>query len=142
MDSPPSWGRLAGESQCQKHHDVTLGICELLGSAIGRREMRGSLHLHRIPCFSLRHSAHDNLTTSSQAVAPSGAHCIMEVSYLLHLDSLIGQLQHARAVVKPGRSFLCHMIVLSKSRKHPSHYLCLNRGFRAGLFWWYMFASL
>ena len=55
------------------------------------------------------------------------------------LDSLIGQLQHASAVVKPGRSFLRRMIVLSKSRKHPSHYLRLNCGFQADLSWWHMF---
>ena len=43
------------------------------------------------------------------------------------LDSLIGQLQHTSAVVKPGRSFLRHMIILSKSRQSPSHPIRLNR---------------
>ena len=33
------------------------------------------------------------------------------------------------------------MIILSKSRKHPSHYICLNQGFRADLSWWHMFLS-
>ena len=35
------------------------------------------------------------------------------------LDSLIGQLQHATNVIKPGRSFLRRMIVLAKLAKKP-----------------------
>ena len=55
------------------------------------------------------------------------------------LLSLIGQLQHACCVVKPGRSFLRRMISLSTVAKELHHRLRLNRGFRSDLQWWATF---
>lgn len=50
------------------------------------------------------------------------------------LESLIGTLQHACRVVRPGKSFL--------RRTHPSPSdVRLNNHFRAGLGWWKVFAS-
>ena len=53
--------------------------------------------------------------------------------------SLIGQLQHACCVVKPGRSFLRRMIDLSKGVRELHHRVRLNRGFRSDLRWWTCF---
>ena len=58
------------------------------------------------------------------------------------LDSLIGQLQHACAVVKPGRSFLRQMIELSKIAHKPWHYIRLNHSFHSDLMWWKLFLHL
>ncbi len=55
------------------------------------------------------------------------------------LLSLIGQLQHACCVVKPGRSFLRRMIELSKSVRLMHHTVRLNAGFRSDLKWWACF---
>ena len=55
------------------------------------------------------------------------------------LLSLIGQLQHACRVVKPGRSFLRRMIDLSTTVKELHHFVRLNKGFRSDLEWWSMF---
>ena len=55
------------------------------------------------------------------------------------LLSLIGQLQHACRVVKPGRSFLRRMIDLSTTAKELHHFIRLNKGFRSDLEWWAMF---
>ena len=52
------------------------------------------------------------------------------------LLSLIGQLQHACCVVKPGRSFLRRMIQLSTVAKELHHHIRLNAGFRSDLKWW------
>ena len=52
------------------------------------------------------------------------------------LLSLIGQLQHAFCVVKPGRSFLRRMIELARIAKELHHRVRLNRGFRSDLCWW------
>jgi len=58
------------------------------------------------------------------------------------LESLIGTLQHACRVVKPGRAFLRRMIELlrtpSATRGH--HHIRLNLDFRADLQWWRTFA--
>ena len=55
------------------------------------------------------------------------------------LLSLIGQLQHACCVVKPGRTFLRRMISLSTVAKELHHKIRLNVGFRSDLQWWASF---
>ena len=55
------------------------------------------------------------------------------------LLSLIGLLQHACCVVRPGRSFLRRMIALTKATKELHHRIRLNRGFRSDLQWWACF---
>ena len=57
------------------------------------------------------------------------------------LLSLIGQLQHACQVVKPGRSFFRRMIDLSTTVRELHHFVCLNEGFRSDLEWWAMFTG-
>ena len=57
------------------------------------------------------------------------------------LESLIGTLQHACRVVKPGRAFLRHIIDLlrSPSATKGHHHIRLSREFRADLQWWNTF---
>ena len=63
------------------------------------------------------------------------------------LESLIGLLNHACKVVRPGRSFLRRMIdmidLLSASKasfaRKPLHRIRLNREFRSDLAWWRTF---
>ena len=55
------------------------------------------------------------------------------------LLSIIGQLQHACCVVKPGRTFLRRMITLSTVVKEMHHRIRLNCGFRSDLQWWATF---
>ena len=57
------------------------------------------------------------------------------------LLSLIGQLQHACRVVKPGRSFLRRMIDLSTTACELHHHIRLNSGFRSDLEWWARFLA-
>ena len=57
------------------------------------------------------------------------------------LLSLIGTLQHAAKVVRPGRAFIRRMIDLSMVRSHPNATLHLNREFRTDLEWWFQFAT-
>ena len=55
------------------------------------------------------------------------------------LLSLIGQLQHACCVVRPGRSFLRRMIGLAKVARELHHRIRLNKDFRSDLQWWACF---
>ena len=57
------------------------------------------------------------------------------------LLSVIGQLQHACRVVKPGRTFLRRMIELSTTAHELYHHIRLNRGFQSDLEWWALFLS-
>ena len=55
------------------------------------------------------------------------------------LQSLIGQLQHACCVVRPGRTFLRRMFALVSVVRRPYHRIRLNAGFRSDLTWWATF---
>ena len=57
------------------------------------------------------------------------------------LLSLIGHLQHATRVVKPGRSFLQRMFDLAQVAKELHHHIRLSASFRSDLEWWAMFLS-
>ncbi len=57
------------------------------------------------------------------------------------LQSLIGHLQHAAKVVRPGRRFIRGMLSLLQGLKKPHHYTRLNASFRADLYWWHTFVS-
>ncbi len=56
-------------------------------------------------------------------------------------QSLIGSLQHACTVVKPGRAYLRRMIDLLRVAHHPYHHIRLNREFRSDLAWCISFAE-
>jgi hypothetical protein len=56
------------------------------------------------------------------------------------LQSLIGHLQHATTVVRPGRRFVRGMLSLLYVA-HKSHHIWLNPSFRADLHWWHTFIS-
>ena len=57
------------------------------------------------------------------------------------LLSLIGQLQHASTVVKPGRVFLSRMISLASTLKGLDHHCRLNCAFHSDLEWWHKFLA-
>ena len=57
------------------------------------------------------------------------------------LESLVGILQHACKVIRPGRSFLRRMIDLLHIPHRPHHHVRLNHQFRADLLWWQTFAA-
>ena len=57
------------------------------------------------------------------------------------LESLVGVLQFACKVVRPGRSFLRRMIALLPTVKSNYHYIKLNKEFRSDLEWWRVFAA-
>ncbi len=55
------------------------------------------------------------------------------------LLSLIGHLQHATRVVRPGRPFLRRMIDLSTAVDELHYHIPLRSGFRSDLHWWALF---
>ena len=57
------------------------------------------------------------------------------------LQVILGHLNHACKVIRPGRSFLRNMIALLKVAHSPAHHIRLNRSFRADLQWWLTFAD-
>ena len=52
------------------------------------------------------------------------------------LESLVGKLQHACKVVRPGRAFLRRMFELLHGVSKKHHHIRLNHAFRSDLMWW------
>lgn len=57
------------------------------------------------------------------------------------LCSLIGKLQHATKVVRPGRTFLRRMFEQLAVAKKMHHHVRLNQSFRSDLAWWNTFLA-
>ena len=55
------------------------------------------------------------------------------------LQSLVGKLQHAGKVIRPGRTFLRHMLGLLKGIPRHQKFIRLNTAFRSDLTWWLVF---
>lgn len=55
------------------------------------------------------------------------------------LQSLVGKLQHACKVVRPGRTFLRRMFELLKGGARKQPWIRLNSSFRSDLLWWHLF---
>ena len=55
------------------------------------------------------------------------------------LQSLVGKLQHACKVVRPGRTFLRRMFKLLKGTRRHQQFIRLNAAFRSDLTWWHSF---
>ena len=57
------------------------------------------------------------------------------------LQSILGSLNHACKVIRPGRSFIRNMLELLRVAHAHHHHIRLNQQFRADLCWWQVFAA-
>ena len=130
---------LADNTQCQINCDIIHNICELLGVPLAKDKCEGSRTLLEYLGFLL------DTIKMTVSLPKEKLNRLLDLIQLWsnrmvctkhNLDSFIGQLQHASAA---GHSFLHHMIILSKSRRLPSHPICLNQGFHSDLAWWHLF---
>ena len=58
------------------------------------------------------------------------------------LESLVGKLQFACAVVKPGRTFLRHLFELLSVTRKDHHYIALRGAAKSDIIWWDTFLEL
>ena len=131
-----------GSSQCEQSLHRALAFCETLGVPVASHKTEGPTsclvflgieldtqqRIVRLPDIKLRRLQKEIREWESKKVCTKR-----------ELLSLIGQLQHACCVVRPGRSFLRRMIELSKGVRELHHKVRLNRGFRSDLRWWACF---
>lgn len=57
------------------------------------------------------------------------------------LESLLGYLQHAATVVRPGRTFVRRIIELLSSTRAKDRWIRLNADVRADLYWWLLYTE-
>ena len=130
--------------ECGKNMRIMTALCELLGIPLSPEKCLG-------PLVTLTYLGFEFDTARMEIKLPREKldHIAQVVRdweeksrcTLKELESLIGELQHVSAVVKPGRSFLHRMITLLAGARRRGRFcpVRLNREFRADLAWWTMF---
>ena len=110
--------------QCKQAFARALARCQVLGMPIAARKTEGPSSVITILGIEL-----DTVSMTVQLPTPKLVRLRREILWWKNLKSctkrellsIIGQLQHAYSVIKPGRSFLRRMIELSKS-VHELHH--------------------
>ena len=133
-----------GSDQCAEQLQLTLALCERLGVPLAGEKLEGPTECLTFLGIEIDTSAgvlrlpEEKLARVKSALQEweERRRCTKR-----ELQSLIGTLQHASRVVRPGRSFLRRMIDLAKIPKRPHHFVRLNMEFRADLRWWHVFAD-
>ena len=135
-------GGSPGSDSCGRALDLALWICRELGFPVMAEKVVGPSTTIRFLGFLIDSVAmeirlpEEKLSRLKQMIQVWRPRKSCTKRELL---SLIGNLQHASSVVKPGRTFLRRMIDLSKRRVHLDGHLQLNTEFRADLSWWAAF---
>ena len=127
--------------ECQQNLDRILAVCAELGVPLATDKLEGPSHCLTFLGIELDTQAGltrlpaDKLSRLRDLLAQWSSR---RSCWQRELESLIGTLQHAYQVVRPGRAFLRRIIDLLRtpSATKPYHYIRLNREFRADLQWW------
>ena len=124
---------------CQRSLDLSLQLCQNVGFPVMREKVSGpTIVLHFLgilidtDSMELRLSREKLLQLRSLIQAWQGKKSCTKRQLL----SFIGYLQLASTVIKPGRTFLRHMIARQVHLDAP---LWLNMKFRSDITWWALF---
>ena len=134
----------AGELTCQNNLNTMIDTAKYLGIPLAMDKVEGLSH-----CLTFLGIILD--TKKMQARLPDDKliRIKQQLSNWLHrkkatkreILSLVGLLQHASKVVKPGRTFVARMYSTAAKAKKMRYFLRLNKGFRSDLHWWHVFIN-
>ena len=129
-------------SECQRNLSIILDKCEILGVPIGSEKLVGPstcltfLGIEINTEEGVMRLPTEKLARIQSQIRDWSQHRVCRKQ---QLESLIGLLQHACRVVRPGRSFFWRMISLLNHSHHPYHHIRLTKHFRADFCWWQTF---
>ena len=131
-----------GRRECQSNIDLMLAACRRLGVPIAPEKCAGPASVMVFLGFELN-------TDEMVIRLPHGK--VQRILSLIRewvgkkscrkreLESLLGHLQHAATVVRPGRTFVRRLIELVAAFKHADHWIRLSGATRLDLIWWLTF---
>jgi len=122
--------------------NIIVRVCNALGIPLSLEKMAG-------PATSLEFLGIVLDTYRIEACLPADKFSRVQQAVAQWLDrknatkreilSLMGQLQHAAKVVRPGRTFVARMYATATRLSQLDFYARLNNGFRSDLWWWHIF---
>ena len=122
--------------------NTTVTVCNALGIPLALEKVAGpatSLEFLGILLDTERMQARlpaEKLLRTQQAVAQW---LCRKNATKREILSLVGHLQHAAKVVRPGRTFVARMYATAAKVLQLDYYTRLNEDFRSDLWWWYTF---
>ena len=129
---------------CQRNLDIIKSVCLHLGVPLALEKVEG-------PSTSLTFLGIVLDTARMEARLPTDKLCHIRHQVKAWLTrrkatkrqilSLVGLLQHATKVVRPGHTFLSRMCSVAAELKQPSHRKKLSAAFRSDLRWWHVFVT-
>ena len=131
-----------GGRECQSNIDLMLVACRRLGVPIAPEKCAGPASVMVFLGFELN-------TDEMVIRLPHGK--LQRILSLIRewvgkkscrkreLESLLGHLQHAATVVRPGRTFVRRLIELVAAFKHADHWIRLSGATRSDSIWWLTF---
>ena len=130
--------------ECQHNLDILIQVCSLLCIPLAIQKVEGPT-----PCLDFLGITLD--TTRMEARLPEDKLTRVYHTVSNWLDkrnatkreilSLVGLLQHAAKVVRPGRIFVRRMYNVAAKVQEMDHYTRLNKDFRSDLYWWHTFVT-
>ena len=132
-----------GSDERTKNAKIMHGVCKEAGAPVEEEKSKGPAT--RLPFLGIEMG-----TLSMELRLPSEK--LTQLQQILwqwrgkkvcrkrDIQSIIRSLSHACKVIRPSRSFLRHLIDLSKLATHSCHHLHLSLEARSDLEWWHRFA--
>ena len=129
---------------CAHNLDTIKKVCSLLGIPLALEKVEG-------PSACLTFLGNTLDTQRMEARLPDGKMQRIRTMVAAWLSrkkatkreilSLVGLLQHATKVIKPGRTFVARMYREAARLKNLSHFTRLTKDFHSDLRWWHLFMS-
>lgn len=129
---------------CQQQLDLFLAMCTYLGIPIAPEKTCGpatSMSFAGIELDSILLEARLPLDKIEKCVSLISEFCRRKKVTLKEIQSLVGLLNFACSVIRPGRAFLRRLIDLTVGVRMPNHYIRLNREVKEDLNSWLSFFS-
>ena len=131
-----------GSSECERNLETLIQVCQVLGVPLATEKVAGpatTLEFLGILLDTARMEArlpNEKLARVRQTVTVwLGKKSATKREIL----SLVGLLQHAAKVVRPGRTFVRRMYSVALRVRELDYFTRLNQGFRSDLYWWHIF---
>ncbi|KAL5493809.1 hypothetical protein EMCRGX_G015039 [Ephydatia muelleri] len=129
-------------SECADYLMIVRSVFQWLGVPIAEHKTAGPLPVMtflgvEIDSEQLTLRLPEEKLTEIRALILSWLH--KKVAVARDLKSLVGKLENACKVVRPGRSFLRRMLDLLRGVHSNRRLICLSEAFRSDVLWWHTF---
>ena len=116
--------------------DNSFALVPTVGLARSVRETGGSRYHHHLSRNLYRLHKHGAKAPARKAVPLQEQSPVVVDTAQRQLESLLGHLNHAATVVRPGRTFTRHLIQAVRRLKHPQQRTRLDSDCMSDIAWW------